>query len=358
MSDYSLIEYYHQLRHKHNLAKDLAQISIIKQLDKLRYDLLKANKSFFHKIFYKKRNISGGIYIYGEVGRGKSMLMDLFFNHINLPKKRIHFHQYMIIIHRSLHNLRKTHPKLTDPLKYLAKEFAQKYQILCFDEFHVNDIADAMILERLFRHLFHYKITIVTTSNRHPKDLYQGGIQREKYIDFVNYINRKMIILELAGNCDYRQRFFNNLQERYIYPFSSENYSKIQDLFHVMTSNSKISSHIFKNMGREIMLKETASSTALIKFDDFCNQNFNNSDYHLIAENFSTIFLTHIPQLSADDSNQLKRFSNLIDILYEHGCNVVFYAACPIEKLYLGSKYKFEFQRIISRIKEMQYESR
>jgi len=288
------------------------------------------------------------------VGRGKSLLMDLFFKYCDVPKKRIHFHEYMIMVHQKLHKLRQSNPELKDPIKHIAKELSKECKLLCFDEFQVADVADAMILERLFRCLFEYKTIIVTTSNRHPKALYEGGIQREKYLDFVNYMSEKMLILELAGKHDYRKDFISELKDTYIYPITPKNDQKIKELFLEITSHTKSYSYEFQNMGRDIIIKTTASSTAIIDFNEFCINNYATSDYQLIAKKFSTIFFTNIPKLSLDEINHLKRFSNFIDILYEYKCNVIFYADCIADKIYKTQKHSFEFERIISRISEMQ----
>lgn len=341
-----LHKHYNKLVEKKIINYDKTQIEIIDHLEKLRKSLEKKNKFSF---FSKKTKISG-IYIYGSVGRGKSLLMDLFYKYCHVSKKRIHFHEYLISIHKKLHLLKKSTKKLKDPLKYIAKEFAKKYQLLCFDEFHVTDVADAMILEQLFRYLFTYNVTIVTTSNRHPKDLYEGGIQREKYLDFVNYITEKMLITELSGIYDYRSQFIAHLNSNYIYPINKQNDKKIADIFAKITSNSKVSSHEFQYLGRKITIAKAASSTAIIDFKEFCIKNYSIHDYQIIAQNFSTIFLTNIPKLSQDELDQVKRFSNLIDIIYDYKINVIFYADCPVQEIYTGKKTSFEFERVISRI--------
>lgn len=345
----SLIEHYNNFIKKKELLYDNNQIKILEQLELLRSYLINNQR----KLFSRKYS-SSGIYIHGKVGRGKSLLMDLFFKHCDVNKKRIHFHEYMINIHKSLHQLRKTQPTLKDPLKYIAKEFSKKFQLLCFDEFQVVDVADAMILERLFRCLFHYKVVIVTTSNRHPKDLYQGGIQREKYLDFVNYINNNMQILALLGQHDYRKDFISHLNKTYIYPVNAHNNKKIAELFHTVTANTKTYNYKFKNMGRNIIIDKVASSTAMIDFNEFCIKHYTTSDYQIIAQNFNTIFFINIPKLSIEEINYLKRFSNFIDILYEYKCNVIFYAKCKADEIYQNKKHSFEFQRILSRISEMQ----
>jgi cell division protein ZapE len=345
-----LHKHYNRLVEKKQISYDKVQFKILDDLENLRKQLEKHNKFKF----FKKNHYISGIYIYGEVGRGKSLLMDLFFEHCNITKKRIHFHEYLISVHKELHILRKTKPNLKDPLKHIAKKFAKSFSLLCFDEFHVTDVADAMILEHLFRYLFKYKVIIVTTSNRHPKELYEGGIQREKYLEFVTYLTSKMLITKLLAKCDYRSKFIANLDSNYIYPINKINDKKIANLFAQLTSNSKISNHEFTHMGRVIMINQAASSTAIINFEEFCIKNYSVNDYQIIAQNFSTIFLINIPKLSFDQLDQLKRFSNLIDIFYDYKTNIIFYAECKIEDIYTQKKGGFEFNRIISRIKELQ----
>jgi len=329
------------------ISLDNQQLEIIKQLEELQH-LLERNQKRLFKRSYK----NSGLYIFGDVGRGKSLVMDLFYSITKCKKKRVHFHEFMSDIHRELHELRKTKPGLEDPLNFIAKSYSKKYQLLCFDEFQVTDVADAMILERLFRSLFDYKVIIVTTSNRHPDNLYKGGLQRDKYLEFVQYIIEKMDITELKGKEDYRSIQISNMEQTYFYPLSQDNHFKIINLFEELTSHSTASLHIVKNLGRDLAIAQAASSTAIIDFDEFCKKPYSASDYQAIAKEFSTIFLINIPVI--EDRNEAKRFVNFIDVMYDKHINLIFLAEVEAKNIYPKGDGKFEFERTISRITEMQ----
>ena len=346
-----LLESYKNLIKKQDLKEDKKQIELLKKLNCLKKKL--ENESGFIKNIFSKKKIAKSIWIYGGVGRGKSMLMDLFYESINIPKLRIHFHEFMSLTHRELHKIRKSLGGVEDPLKLVAKTFSKKAKILCFDEFQVTEVADAMILERLFKHLFYYGVFVVTTSNRHPENLYEGGIQREKYLEFVNYMQEQMLICELAGDCDYRIMKISSLKEKYFYPNNKDNIQKIENLCNELTGNSKMGEHILYNLGRKIIIKEAASNVAKIDFNEFCKGDYSVDDYREIAENFSTIFFINIPKLKSDEQNYLKRLINFIDICYDKKISVIFLSEVAIEGIYKEKKGGFEFQRTISRITEM-----
>ncbi len=339
---------YNKLIKTETILSDPAQQELIQLLDKLREHLEQKSSWLFAKKFE-----NFGYYIFGDVGRGKSFLMQLFYDNCNCPKKRIHFHEFMSEIHRKLHHLRKTKPNLSDPLKTIAHAYAKEIKLLCFDEFQVTDVADAMILERLFRLLFKHKIFIVTTSNRHPSELYLGGLQREKYLEFVEFLTSKLAIFSLDGQQDYRHLKVANLAKKYLYPLNKKNQQKISEIFADLTGNSKTSEHPIKVLGREIIIKEAASSCAYIDFNEFCKKPYASNDFQAIANEFSTIFITNIPKLSSNERDYAKRFVNLIDIIYDKQLDVIFYADCLPEEIYQSGKGKFEFARTVSRITEL-----
>ncbi|MFZ8864310.1 MAG: cell division protein ZapE [Rickettsiales bacterium] len=322
------------------------QLILIKKLDCL---LTHLNKNE-HRLF-KKKYLNSGVYIYGDVGRGKSLIMDLFFAQSKCKKKRIHFHEMMQDIHHNLHVIRKHQIKINNPLKEIAKNYAKKYALLCFDEFQVTDVADAMILEQLFKYFFKYNIVIITTSNRHPAELYKGGLQREKYLEFVDYLTKKLEIFKLKGQTDYRTAKISALEQTYFYPINPINQKKIQHIFSLLTAHSECAEHNFEHLGRKITIEQAASATAIIDFNKFCKEAYSVSDYHLICANFSTIFFVNIPEIK--DRNEARRFMNFIDILYDKKINVLFLAETAIAKIYQGKDGSFEFQRCISRITEM-----
>lgn len=294
-----------------------------------------------------------GLYIFGDVGRGKSMLMDLFFGTAPVDAKmRVHFHEFMRDVHAALHRLRKSGQE-GDPIVAVAREIAKKSWLLCFDELQVSDIGDAMILGRLFDQLFSLGVVVVTTSNRHPDDLYKDGLQRERFLPFIAEIKKRLDVLELNSERDYRLGRKKGMQV-YHSPLCPESDAELVRCFARLTGGVPAAEEEIHVQGRILTVPKAADGVAWFHFDDLCRKALGASDYLELATLYHTVILSGVPTLSPDNRDAAKRFVTLIDALYEHKVTFVCTAAAPPQTLYPSGDGAFEFQRTVSRLMEMQ----
>ena len=307
----------------------------------------------------QKRQPPKGLYMWGGVGRGKSMIMDLFYDQSGIPQKqRVHFHAFMQEVHKRLHAFREAQKagkvsENKDGVEALARIISERAWLICFDEFHVTDIADAMILDRLFRHLFDQGVVVVATSNRHPKDLYKDGLQRERFLPFIDVLLDKMNVLELASARDYRLERLQGM-EVYITPPGETASAKLAADFDALTVGHEGHEVIVDVNGRSVTISNAAEGVALVSFDELCAQPLGPGDYLEIALRFHTMIMRDIPKLGPHNRNEAKRFVTLIDALYEAKVNFVCSAAVPPTELYTEGDGAFEFERTVSRLMEMQ----
>jgi cell division protein ZapE len=299
-----------------------------------------------------------GIYMWGGVGRGKSMLMEIFYANSSVDdRKHIHFHAFMQEVHRRVHSYRQAQDAgkvkaEKDPLTALSKIIVDQAWLLCFDEFHVTDIADAMILGRLFETLFEAGVVVIATSNRPPEDLYKDGLQRELFLPFIGLIQEKMEVIELDSPTDYRLERIQAM-DVFLHPASDEATRKLNEDFDRLTTGAISEPMTLQVQGRDIRFPRTAEGVAFTDFTSLCEQPLGPGDYLAIAARFHTIILADIPQLGPERRNEAKRFVTLIDALYEAKVNLICSAASPPETLYTEGDGAFEFERTVSRLMEM-----
>ena len=298
-----------------------------------------------------------GVYMYGGVGRGKSMLMDLFFGCLpdEIKKRRVHFHAFMIEVHNYIH-ARRAEDDFDDGidgvLPALASRLAEQARVLCFDEFHVTDVADAMILGRLFTALFEKGVTVVATSNWPPDRLYEGGLQRDRFLPFIELLKTQMEVVQLDGPIDYRAQLLH-VEGAYFWPLGEMAKQKADALFAKLTDGAPPHEDHLIVKGRDIAVI-AAHGVARCTFHQLCENPYGAEDYLKIAQTYKAVFLENIPTINYDRRNEAKRLMILIDSLYEGGTRLIVTADAPPDRLYRGSDHGFEFQRTVSRLLEMQ----
>lgn len=301
-----------------------------------------------------------GLYLYGGVGRGKSMLMDLFFRHAQVERKRrVHFHAFMVEVHDRLHGLRKNggngrrRGRSEDPLPTLAEEIAEEAWLLCFDEFHVENVADAMILGRLFTALFERGVVVVATSNWPPDELYSNGLQRDRFLPFIDLLKDRLDVLHLTGHVDYRLARLHG-QRVYYHPLGPAAAKALAGIFGDLTDGATGEPCTLHLKGRSLAVPKAAKGVAWFPFEDLCVKPLGAADYLALATHFHTVVIDGVPVFSEAMRNEAKRFITLIDSLYEHKVYAVIAAAAAPDRLSTGETHAFEFHRTASRLMEMQ----
>lgn len=298
-----------------------------------------------------------GLFIYGDVGRGKSMLMDLFYETAPVEAKvRVHFHAFMLSVHERLHTIRRegsVAKKGGDEVVELAKQIAAEGWLLCFDEFHVTDVTNAMILGRLFTALFDLGIVMVATSNWAPDDLYKDGLNRQLFLPFIALLKEKLDVLHLASERDYRLARLMGAKV-YHYPLGPGTASAMQRTFDDLTDKAMPVPTELTVQGRKVAVPRSARGVAWFTFDELCARPLGAGDYLAIATHFHTVLIDQVPRLAEAQRNEAKRFMTLIDALYEHKVNAVIAAEVAPERIYAEGSHAFEFQRTVSRMMEMQ----
>jgi cell division protein ZapE len=297
-----------------------------------------------------------GLYIYGPVGRGKSMLMELFFEQVEVAKKRrVHFHEFMIEVHDAMHAWRQDANRKSDrdPLPQIAEKIAADIWLLCFDEFHVTNIADAMILGRLFTALFESGVVVVATSNFAPDELYKDGLQRARFVPFIELLKQRLDCLELASPTDYRLARLKAMRV-YHAPLGPAASRMLQQVFAELTAGAEAAAEEITVKGRIVPVPRAARGVAWFSFTALCGQPLGAEDYIAIARRYHTIVLEGVLRLTEDRRNEAKRFMTLIDTLYEHKVKLVMSADTAPHDLYTGPTHAFEFERTVSRLMEMQ----
>lgn len=343
------------------LRPDPAQASVADRLDTLAHRLEQPARKpgLLRKLFGgNPAPAPQGLYLWGGVGRGKSMLMDLFFTHVAVePRKRIHFHQFMLETHARIFARRQSDPG--DPLPAVAKSWADEARLLCFDELQVTNIADAMILSRLFTALLASGVTVVATSNRPPVDLYKDGLSRELFLPFIDLIQRELQVIPLDGPTDYRLHRMGGMPTYYS-PNGPEATKALSELFFRLTDfpvedRAHVpAAELDVGGGRILQVPKSLKGVAVFSFRKLCGEARGAADYLAVARAYHTVILVGVPKLGPENRNEASRFVTLIDALYEWRCKLLIAADAPPHQLYEQGDGRFEFERTVSRLMEMQ----
>lgn len=356
----TLREIYDRQILERGFRSDAAQLAIVDRLETLRSRLIAAHPSGGSLRARLRRALGGaraqaperGIYLWGPVGRGKTWLMDLFFNSLPFPqRRRRHFHRFMHDVHAELRDLQEVEA----PLETVAERLAAEVRVLCFDELFVSDIADAMILAGLFGGLFRRGVTLVATSNSPPGDLYRDGLQRQRFLPAIDLIERNVEVITAGGDRDYRLR---QLTQAGTYLPSGEDHSdaRLRALFAELSEHAAAADGAVEIEGRSIPVVRQSESAVWFGFEALCGGPRSQDDYIAIARNYQSVLVSGVPVMDALRDNEARRFIALIDELYDRCVKLVISAAAPPAQLYRGERLQLEFQRTASRLTEMQSE--
>ncbi len=327
---------------------DQAQRAVLPEFDRIADRLAEARPGALRGIFGKKPEPIQGLYLWGGVGRGKSMLMDLF--HEVSGGRRVHFHTFMQEVQAKLHEARKT--GVDDALLPVAKEMGAGLRLLCLDEMQITDITDAMLVGRLFSLLMDAGVVVVTTSNRVPDDLYKDGLNRALFLPFIELIKTRLVVHELTSPRDYRQDRLQGAQV-YFHPADMDAHHAVDTIWADL-SGGRSEVLILSVKTRRIEIPAFSNGVARARFYDLCGQPLGPADYLALAETVRVLILEDIPRLSSENYNQARRFVTLVDALYEARVRLIATAADEPEKLYIEGAGSFEFERTASRLREMQ----
>jgi cell division protein ZapE len=344
-------EYYEKALDERGYQPDVAQLAAVERLQRYYDDWIdfkQARSSALKKIF-RRPDVPRGVYLWGGVGRGKSFLMDAFYLTVPVRRKtRIHFHEFIRGVHRELEQVKGQ----TDPLDVVAARIAKRYRLICFDEFHVSDVADAMILYRLLFRLFELGTSFVMTSNYEPSTLYPDGLHRDRILPAIALIEERMDILNVDTGVDYRRRTLAQVRT-YLTPIGPHTQQELQANFDRL-SDTAPQKPVLVVEHRE--LKAVALSGSIVWFDfaTLCGTARSQNDYLELASRFRAVILSDVPRMATRDASQARRFTWLIDVFYDHKIKLIMSAQCEPEELYTQGPMANEFQRTVSRIMEMQ----
>ena len=346
---------YDQLIAAQELKPDDAQARAVAALDQLATAL--EDRRFFARLFGSKTDSIAGVYLWGGVGRGKSMLMDLAFANIEIePKRRVHFNEFMLETHERLRIARQSEEG--DPIEPVAEQIAAGAKLLCFDEMQVTNPADAMILSRLFGKLLEQGVKVVTTSNRPPRDLYKGGLNRELFVPFIELIEKRMLVVAVDGPTDYRLDRLTGVEVWHV-PNGPQATAALSKAFFQLTDypvedRAKVpSEELDVGGGRTLHVPKSLKDVAVFSFKRLCGEPRGAADYLAIARRYHTVIIVGIPVMGPDMRNEAARFVTLIDALYEHKVKLLAAADAEPAGLYPRGDGSFEFERTVSRLEEM-----
>lgn len=351
-SSESLVMRYEEMLAEKNWQADEAQREAIQQLEQLRLDVVAYDQAAKSKRWWHIDDAPEpprGLYLWGGVGRGKTFMMDLFYASLTVPAGRSHFHRFMYDVHKSL----KQMDGRRDPLPQIAETISERVRVLCFDEFFVSDIADAMLLGRLISALINHGVVLVATSNSPPDELYKDGLQRARFLPAIEHLKQHCEVLKVDAGTDYRLRVLDRAPMYYT-PSDSAAITHLEQQFDALSESSALAEKTLYINGRDIPVIAKAAGIAWFDFDALCRSARSQNDYIALATRLHTVLVSNVPKMGADDDNAARRFIALIDEFYERKVNLMIAADVPIEALYDGRKLTFEFERTRSRLVEMQ----
>ncbi len=345
--DLTLIEFQH----------DPAQEYAVKELQRLYDELTQPRKKITWRVKLAEKFGKGmtrpsiqGIYFYGGVGRGKTYLVDTFYECLPFKKKmRVHFHRFMHRIHQEL----KALDKQSDPLKIIARKIASETKIICFDEFFVSDITDAMILGTLLQELFAQGIVLVATSNIVPDDLYKNGLQRARFLPAIELINQNTRVINVDSGVDYRLRTLEQA-EIYHYPLDDDAQKNLDKYFELLAAEKCSDENHIEVEGRKIPVIKKSENVIMFEFRALCDGPRSQTDYIELSREFNTVLVANVEQMSENIDDVARRFIAMVDEFYERKVKLIISSEVPMEKLYSKGRLNFEFQRCLSRLQEMQ----
>jgi cell division protein ZapE len=330
---------------------DPAQLRAVEALDRCASEWAdyKAQRSNAFKKLINRLEIPRGVYMYGGVGRGKSFLMDCFYNAVPLRRKtRLHFHEFMREVHRELAELQGT----VNPLDELGRRIARRYKLICFDEFHVADITDAMILHRLLTALFENGVGFVTTSNFKPDDLYPGGLHRDRILPAIALLNERLEVIGVDNGTDYRRRTLEQVR-LYLTPNGAAADKEMRHAFERLAESAD-ENPVLHIEAREIHARRKAGGVVWFDFKTLCGGPRSQNDYLEIATQFHTVLLSDVPHMPVRMASEARRFTWLVDVFYDRRVKLIMSAEVPPEALYTEGPLAHEFPRTVSRLNEMQ----
>jgi cell division protein ZapE len=344
-----IVAWVRQHAREHGFEPDESQYAALQHLQRVYEDLIALERleASLIRLLARKQTVKG-VYLWGGVGRGKSFLMDSFFNCAPVTrKKRIHFHRFMQEIHQALNR----HQGQEEPLALIAREIAKETRLLCLDEFHVTDITDAMLMRRLLEGLFEQGVVLVTTSNQHPDQLYKDGLQRSQFLPAIELIKRNLEIVNVDGGTDYRLR---ELERAGVYHIGANADMRLDQAFMKIARHESADMSALEIEGRVISARRHARGVAWFDFSDLCDGPRGKADYIELARRYHTILLSGIPRFKRDQADVIRRFTWLVDEFYDRRVKLIMSANAPPPELYPWAEGGDQFERTISRLTEMQ----
>ncbi len=346
----SVTELYQQTLAERGYRADEAQLRAIASLQRCQDEWAdyKARRSNAVTKLLRHPPLPRGVYMYGGVGRGKSFLMDCFFQAVPLTRKtRLHFHEFMREVHRELQDLKG----IADPLEELGKRIAKRFRLICFDEFHVADVTDAMILHRLLDSMFKHRVSIVTTSNFRPDELYPNGLHRDRILPAIALLNEKLEVINVDAGTDYRRRSLDHV-ELYHVPLDAAAEQALTTAFDTL-AEARDEDPLLHIEHRELRARRRAGGVVWFDFQTLCGGPRSQNDYLELATQFHTLILSDVPEMPVRLASEARRFTWLVDVLYDRRVKLIISAAVPPEQLYTEGPLAHEFPRTVSRLQEM-----